>query len=163
MLISRFITVACTLMFITGLAGCGQSPPAASESQPAASDGEKVIRDKIAAESEGRIKLASFQKTNGQAAERNGVPAYTLEYSGEIEFLEDCKWAVDNPYMRGFRTVKLKPRVSELDYDPNRFLPGMEVKQGQREKISGKIFFEKTENGWRGNASHIAPAAGSAG
>lgn len=154
----RLHLVVCIILFIVALAGCGRS-------QPSAADGEKVIADKIASQSEGRIKLISFQKTNGQAAEVMGVSIYRLEYSAVIEFMEDGKWLIDDPLggaggHAGFHTAKFQPKVANGQFTWTNWVsdtqqPGTPLKRGQGERIGGVITFEKKENGWQDSALTI--------
>lgn len=58
---------------------------------PSTSDGKQAIENCIKAESEGRIRLTNFQKTNATKGELRGVKFYVMEYETEIEFTEDCK------------------------------------------------------------------------
>lgn len=144
----RNLQISATAIVAVLLIGC-------SGSQPSAGDGKRAVLDRIQNESEGRIKLVSFKKTNGQLGELMGVQFYSLEYQAEIEFTEDCKWVTKMFGLeKGFRTVKpvAEPRGGGFSW--NKFMdetqnPGNLVKQGHRETLSGKITFEKTEQGWR--------------
>jgi hypothetical protein len=126
------------------LAGCGKS-------QPSESDGEKIIRDKIAGQSEGHIKLVSFKKTNGQAKEEEGISKYNLEYQAEIEFDKDCVWQ----YMGGGYFILYK--IAELPSDWDGKFGGATMKRGQHVKLSGTVVFQKKENGWVGRDISGAP------
>lgn len=65
---------------------------ACSGGKPSAGDGRVTLQDRIRRESEGRIALLRFEKTNGQQDEVFDVPLYELQWTAEIEFREDCKW-----------------------------------------------------------------------
>jgi len=135
--ISKIILYFTVTMILALLLGCS--------SAPSASDGEKLLADTIQKQSKGLIKLASFNKTNGQSGEVMGVKIYSMEYEGEIEFLEDCFWG---GFLGGFEAVKPQPGYWG-DFG-NRMGGRSPAKKGQHEKIKGKIQFEKTEKGWRG-------------
>ena len=51
-----------------------------------------MIEGRIANESEGLIKLVSFEKMKGQSFEAMGVKGYRMEYKAKIEFVDDCVW-----------------------------------------------------------------------
>jgi general secretion pathway protein G len=131
-------SVFCALLSICAwLTGCSSSP--------SARDGERAIQDHIKNESEGRIKLVGFEKTNGQLGEIFGVKVYGMDFAADIEFLEDCKWVEAS-----FQTSKLTPlpqnSLSQLfDTLQN---PGKPVSKGQRTQLSGVVHFVKKENGW---------------
>ena len=123
-------------------------------SVPSSDDAKQIIQERINKDSGGRIKLVSFQKMNGQEGNLLGFKVYNLEYQMEIEFVEDCKWITGHSAALGgevgFRTSK--PKGSQEFWD--KFMddstnPGKLVKKGHKERISGSIAFEKTDNGWR--------------
>lgn len=122
-------------------------------SLPSESDGQRGLAARITAESEGRAKLASFSKTDGQSAQVNGVPIYSLEFEGTVEFTEECKWLRE--MFAGskleFKTRALKPKSpNELNnfFEASQF-PGVVVTRGAMVGIAGTVAFEKSENGWR--------------
>lgn len=132
--IMQFFTMT---MLLAVLVGCS--------STPSDSDGKKIVADTIQQQSKGLIKLVNFNKTNGQSGEVMGVKLYSMEYEGEIEFLENCYWG---GFLGGFEAVK--PQPGYWGEFGNRMGGRTPVKKGQHEKIKGKIQFEKTEKGWRG-------------
>jgi len=139
-------TVLLCLVLVTALLLIGCS------SVPSSDDAKGIIQERINKESEGRIKLVSFQKTNGQEAELFGVKVYQLNYQGEIEFLEDCKWEKGMAVNLGevhYRTVKAKPGAKDFWQNWDDQMHGRQImKKGHKEKISGYVVFEKTEKGW---------------
>lgn len=130
------LCLSITLLLVL-LVGCS--------STPSASDGEKILVDTIQKQSNGLIKLSSFKKTNGQSGEMMGVKLYSMEYDAEIEFQEDCYWG---GFLGGFEAIR--PNPGALGEVANRMGGRRPAKKGQHEKIKGKIQFEKTEKGWRG-------------
>ncbi len=122
-------------------------------STPSASNGEQAIQDRIKQESEGRIKLTEFQKTNGQQREVMGVKMYALEFDAQIEFTEDCKWITGMfGQQLSFRTSKPAAQ-KQTGFDWKTFReaadnPGTMVAKGQKVKISGVVRFVKKEKGW---------------
>ena len=140
------------LLFTLGvcavLSGCSGSP--------SASTGTQAIEDLIKKDSEGRIRLVQFRKTNGQLAEVMGMKAYILEYEAEVEFLEACKWNIRTfagaimDDQASFRTTKSTKRAgNELaKFTELVTNPGTEVSKGQKFKLVGAIQFEQKEKGW---------------
>ncbi len=135
--------LAAGLLFI--IAGCSSSP--------SQSDGKQAIENRIKEESQGRIKLTKFQKSNGAQGELMGFKIYALEFEAEIEFTENCKWVT------GFQGSQLSFRTAKAVAEPqsgfswNKFLentqsPGELVAQGQKIGVSGIVRFAKKENGW---------------
>lgn len=131
-----------TFSFCAFFSGCS--------SNPSPSDGQQAVQARINQDAQGRIKLNSFRKTNGQLAEVMGVKVYGLEFEAKIEFTENCKWLVGQVDRRiGFQTSKLPNQSNVLaQFSEDTLNPGSIVKQGQQIMISGVIHFEKKENGW---------------
>ena len=123
-------------IFLLALPGCS--------SGPSSSAAEEFLREKINKESQGRIKLVSFSKTNGQEAAPMGIPSYILHYEAEIEFLDDCKWGTaDGSGWRGdFKVFS----IGEVTFS---YPPFQKATKGSHTKVKGYVTFEKTEAGWR--------------
>jgi hypothetical protein len=127
---------------------------------PSASDGEKLIRNKINDQAGGRIKLVGFKKTNGQVMEAFGSRGYRMEWEGQIEFLSDCYWG---PFDGGgswsgdFYTVAGKPEHPDTmaSFLQPQYVGKKEVSKGQKIRVSGTLVFEKTEKGWRGQDGRL--------
>ena len=157
-----FLFLACLGAALSGCSG-----------PPSASDGRQAIEDRMKQQSQGRMRLVQFQKTNGELAEVMGVKVYTLEYETEIEFLEACKWNIitfagaimDDE--ASFRTTKSpdKPLNELAQLAESATNPGTEVSKGQKFKLVGAIRFEKKEKGWwvaGVKVNSITPLTGSA-
>ncbi len=116
-------------------------------STPSQSDAKQIIQQRIDKLSGGRIKLISFEKTNGQEGQLLGVKLYSLEYACVIEFLEDCKWI---PEFRTAKLTKSQDFWEKFREDLNNMgRQSRPVKKGEKAKVAGQIVFEKTEKGWR--------------
>jgi hypothetical protein len=74
---------------------------------------------------EGKAKLVSFRKVNARSAERLGVQFYEVEYEAVLDFLEDY------------------PQPGQIPLGPK-------GKKGETKQETGKLSFQKTENGWKG-------------
>jgi hypothetical protein len=123
---------------------------ASCSTTPSATTAKEIINGRIERQSNGRIKLISLQKTNGQMGELFGVKIYQLSYRGEIEFLEECFWVKGMDSAAGigpanFRTTTVREGLRDpLGALNNRVM----MKKGERSEISGVLSFEKTEKGW---------------
>jgi hypothetical protein len=140
-------TRAFTLLSHPCLVACllGCMPLVGCSGPPSEGVGRQVLEQRVRSQSNGKIKLVSFSKTNG-VDDKN---SYRLEYEAEIEFLSNGSW-----------TSGIDSGSFEFSADaaPGPNSPGAmfaltmgtrDVRQGQREKIKGMMIFEKTEKGWR--------------
>lgn len=119
-------------------------------SKPSEGDGNQAVKNQINQDSQGRIKLVGFHKTNGQMADINAVKVYNLEFDAEIEFTSDCKWITGGDMDLGFRTLPSADKTTGpfAQFIAGEVEAGVKVRQGQRVRVSGVIQFEKKENGW---------------
>ena len=124
------------------LFGCG--------GKPSLSDGRKQLEGQIQAQSNGLIRLVSFDKTNGVEQNMNGMNLYEMDYTAEIEFLGDCMWGSGGALGNGrsFEAVPGWPGGALDAFNPRYFLK-QKARKGERRKIEGKFMFQKTEQGWR--------------
>ena len=148
------VLIALALMFVVGL-----TVPDDVGAKPSASDGKREIQKQIDEESEGRIELLVFRKTNGQQREVFGRQIYVMEFEAEIQYTEMCR--ADFGYFGVFNSFKTIETPEGLDCScmgvgcpleaslQCSFLIGPEVEKGRRETISGTMTFEKMEKGWR--------------
>ena len=142
---SLSVSWALILPLIAMLTSCSSSPSGA--------DGERAIQEVIKKDSEGRIKLVKFQKTNGANGELRGFKMYALEFDAEIEFAEDCKWLTGTyGQSLSFRTSK-PVAAPKSGFSWNKFAddtqnPGELVTKGQKVLVSGVVSFVKKEKGW---------------
>jgi len=121
----------------------------ACSSTPSTSAAEEFIRDRIKQQSEDKIRLISFQKTNGQEMAPNGVPLYALEYEAEIEFLERCRWGTKNDFDGKWRgDFAVFPPRDEPGFFGGAFYPFGDAEKGSRTKVQAFVLFQKTEQGW---------------
>ncbi len=137
------------LLLAAVLSACGPGTPPVSEAKG-------WLEERIATESEGRMRLVAFDKTNGQRGKLAGIEMYFLEYEAVVGFTEDCKWLTSHAYSgkhETFETVQTVEQSGKKGYW-GKWLnitqtPGTEHKKGERASAAGKITFELTENGWR--------------
>lgn len=118
-------------------------------STPSTSAAEEFIRNRIKQESGDKIRLISFQKTNGQETTPNGVPSYTLEYEAEIEFLERCRWGTKNGFDGTWRgDFAVSPPEDAPGFNGGIFAPFRDAEKDSRTKVRAFVVFQKTEQGW---------------
>lgn len=133
------ITLALTLV------GCSRTP--------STSDARQKLENQIQQQSNGLIKLVSFEKTDGAMHEMMGMKAYEMSYAAEVEFLEDCLWSGGNNLMGwngSFYAQRGKPKppqeVFGRFFDLNQGLKP--ANKGERFRFTGHMNFQKTERGW---------------
>lgn len=109
---------------------------------------KEILETKIAGQSEGMVKLVDFEKTNGIKQSFNGMEFYTLEYSATVEFQQEV-WKECDPFQGCFGNFNFRnvaPRGMEAAV-----LSFKHFTTGSKVKTAGKMNFQKTEKGWRGN------------
>lgn len=126
------------------LCGCSHKPSAA--------DGRRKLENQIHQQSNGLVKLVSFEKTDGSMQEMMGMKTYAMSYAAEIEFVEDCLWSGGNNltgWDGSFRAQRGQaPQdggLMDVFYKTQGVKP---AKKGERFKFTGSMDFEKTERGW---------------
>lgn len=130
-------TLAVIALLLTGCSGA-----------PSESMGRKMIEHKIQSQSNGKINLVSFRKTNG-TGDNN---FYQVEYEAVIEFLANGAWvrgsSLDTSISFEFSIQQVgNTQMAQFVNDLN---GATNVRQGQHTTIKGVLRFEKTEKGWRG-------------
>lgn len=141
--------VVVQVLFVTG---CGPSRPT-----PAA--GEEALKAGIREERPNMLKLVNFQKADGQAREIQGVKVYVLDFTANVQVLDDqmcessnqsIKASVAGPALndgRGFR----------WDAFFNTAVSGRRmVYQGDQFKLVGQVTFERKESGWVAAGVHFS-------
>ncbi|MBS1873903.1 MAG: hypothetical protein JSU00_11875 [Acidobacteria bacterium] len=116
--------------------------------RPSPSAGSAQLEQQIHNQSNGLIKLVSFDKTNGVDQEMNGVKVYEMDWTAEIEFLGNCMWGAGPFGGDSFTAVPGWPGGGLDAFNP-RFFGKQRARKGQRQKIEGKFMFQKAEQGWR--------------
>jgi hypothetical protein len=117
------------------------------------SDARQKLENQIRQQSNGLIKLVSFEKTDGVMHEMMGMKAYEMSYSAEVEFLDDCIWSAGNNLMgwdgsfRAQRSQALPSGALNDFFDASQGLKP--AKKGEHFRFTGHLEFEKTERGWQ--------------
>ena len=108
-----------------------------------------ALSERIQRESNGLMRLAAFEKTNGIEIEFAGVKYYKIEYVATIEAVDDCLWSLGGSYWDGtFTTVRGQPRKGIEAFNPQVF-GKQPAKKGQLQRVTGETGLQKAENGWR--------------
>lgn len=100
------------------------------------------------------IRLVSFRKTNGIQREINGMKAYDMEFSAEIEFGEKCWWSDFGDSNGQTQFYVFRFPLNDADERAVRSMQAWAsrarvVEKGERRTIQGTFRFIQTENGLR--------------
>ena len=143
------------LQMLTGESIAAVTNPVENQSSPSESglpseeDGRNALAKKIHDESNGLIRLISFRKTDALEREFQGVRLYQLEYTAEIEFLENLMWNGEGPFWEGdYNAIRGQPQGALDSFNP-RFMGKAPAAKGQRKNVSSMLIFERTVRGWR--------------
>lgn len=123
------------------LAGCSGTPSEA--------EARRTLEDKIQKQSAGLIRLVSFQKTDGMTQEFAGMKGYHMEYTAEIEFLDDCMWSAGAFMWEGNFFAKRGHSTSGMAGFMDLSQGFKPARKGDRHRFSGSFDYVKTERGWR--------------
>lgn len=111
-----------------------------SASVPSESDGRKVLEN--VAQSKGVYRVNTFRKTNGVLSESGGT--YQFEFEADIE----CQ-KVNMP----------SSSSGVFNYTFNLIEPGSLNTNcgqvGEKQKLKDRLFFQRTEKGWRGTDGEL--------
>ena len=138
---NKMICSGYMLFLLPMLVGC-------SASSPTEDAAKKVVQEDISKENQERLIIVSFHKTDGQSSVVNGVPIYKMKFEGEVEVTVDCVGTLQSlrttaePMDTFITTPEGKKVIVQRDTRDR-------LKKGARQKFSGEIWFEKTENGWK--------------
>lgn len=123
------------------LVGCNSSSPV-----PGASEGRRIIEERIKKEANGLITLVSFEKTNGMETDVMGVKGYKLEYKAVLAFSDDCTWGGNALGWDGSFTARRGRRqlgvLDGLAFNNN-------GKKGENYAFTSSLELQRTERGWR--------------
>lgn len=126
---------------------------AGCSSRPTEAEGRKAVEDQINLLADGRIKLVSFQKTDGEIGVTKNqadmsVESYSLQFLGTIEPLHRCA-------LVPFKNLVGEFWIAEGDDDTlaafHRTDDAVIMNPGKPNNIDGTVIFEKSEKGWRVN------------
>jgi hypothetical protein len=107
-----------------------------SSGTPSEADAKQFFTEKLGTIKEGLAKIDSFKKTNGVKHVKDGAEEYTLDY--EMELVYPKGWNAQCVDTSHFHMECLQAQINQATRAV-----------GAREKMVGKLIFEKTEKGWR--------------
>ena len=113
---------------------CSTSPEAIAK---------KTYNDMVSKDSQGKLKLIDFEKTNGVKGSFFGKEIYELEYKATIDFVESC-WKDEGPTSANFQVKEKEPKGWDAWNHLYKYFD-----KGSKMTYNGKIALEKTDNGWR--------------
>ena len=131
------------LIVVTGcfVSGCSDKP---SESLA-----KEIFEKKVLYGGDGCIKVIKFTKTNGMDQNIMGAKLYEIDYDATIKVVEECY--LTSPDWKGISAVSVAKWAKE---DHSLFgvqmkpMWGVQTAVGVTRDISGKMYFQKSENGW---------------
>ena len=127
-------------------AGCGSRPPSAEAA-------EAAMRSTIDNGSEVRLRMVSFQKTDGRAMEVMGVKAYDIIFRADAEFVSNAMFSVGMPLVsEGSQITTSDYRAPAAGFSWDDFLSSSQgarrASKGDRLRLTGSVSFEARESGW---------------
>jgi hypothetical protein len=136
------LPLAFAVMAGLSIQSCGGLSNAPSESTARA-----AFEQQLHEHGNGLVRLVGFTKTNGVVREAGGVETYEMDFTAEVEFIEDADWRWKK--VRNDRLV-----LSAIPHNPRDFVGrsafGMKsAKKGERVGFAHTMKFERTEKGWR--------------
>lgn len=130
--------------------GNNTNSPQINETDERIAKASATFENQVNSESNGRIRLENFTKTDGYEAEISGAKYYTLEFDAIIVIEKESWKAYDliDGYWSNFYVKSSSKKKSAFEPDLTRF------EAGSRIDLSGEYHFMKTENGWRVNGDY---------
>lgn len=109
---------------------------------------EKDLSERIQKESDGRLELISFEKTNAADREFMGQKSYVIEFKAKLRVIEDCFMYVNNSgvgsYFKSFTTFEQEP--NSIAHPMMRMV---KAEKGTEVDFSDVITYAQTEEGWK--------------
>lgn len=114
---------------------------------PLVADVRHVLEQQMHEQSGGVIRLLSFEKTNGIERDLMGTRGYQIDYTAEVEFLEDCAWVAGGKWFgQNFAVIRERSRATSQMME----LYDLEwVNKGSRRRFASSVMLERAEHGWR--------------
>lgn len=130
------------LIFLVIISGCS--------TKPSDKDGRQVLENLLEEQTKGKVKLVDFKKLNAEEGELMGVKLYGIEFEAEVEFLEECYYRVREEFLDGITPGIVIDKPMRFGWGEVNMFGLKKAHPSMREKLSGKLLFEKTEKGWKG-------------
>ena len=143
------------LLKVSGLAmlaattACGTADPGQSEGRAAL---EIHVQDELQG---APFNITSYEKTNGQSAELNGVQGYTLFFAATVEYPEGYRTECLKQH-QGMEGFSIGMRCSQdFQFNDTAFRPDY---AGGSVQLNGTTSFSLTENGWMAERTQVSVA-----
>lgn len=137
------------ILIVLGLACLAALVLIPATEPPSQTEAEAIILKAIEEQSQGLVRLVSFDKTDDRPSVERGRKVHRVMFQGEIEFTEDCLWGTkwDDFWWGKFTASKLPAGgvPQEMTYSVR------PVKQGDRIRFTGAILFERGNGKWTGH------------
>jgi hypothetical protein len=124
------------------LVGCSDSSSSDSLNEIA----QGVLDTQIHTQSQGKIHLTSFKKTNGQDMEAMGVKMREIQFEATIEFAASGNWQTGGGGFSSCLSYGFVPGTKPLMFPYSR--EAILVSAGSHMTIHGTMQGHKTDNGW---------------
>jgi hypothetical protein len=119
----------------------------------------------IQSESDDRIKLIDFMKTDGQWRAVDGVDVYTFEFRAVMEAQDDCWWKLGQIrtmavyYQKDGAWWRSGTNLSQArsSYNPGRDPDVNHLVKGEKLTINGSLTVERKDSGWHARAQICEP------
>ena len=136
--IISLVSTSILFLFSFFISGCS-NPPSSSL-------GEDSLQKIVSEQSENKINVEFFEKTNGIEREIAGQKIYTMEYSAKIHF-QKSGWKSGDAFVGYFNSFSLTDQ--HPDGWDNFAKKWIYFEKNAIVELTGEIIFEATENGWR--------------
>ena len=161
------LTAGCSRQAITNTPQSELTPSAESDTgPPAVSSAQTILAGMIQTESDDRIKLIDFMKTDGQSKTVDGVDVYTFEFQAVMEAQDECWWKLgqirtmavyyqkDGAWWRGGTNLS----QARSSYNPGGDPDVNHLRKGEKLTFNGSLTLERTESGWHERARVCEPS-----
>lgn len=140
-------------MIFGSLALCLVTTVGCGSGSPSPDSGREALAAKLDMGSTARLRLLTFQKTDGRAMEFRGVKAYEMIFASEAEFVSNAMFSGGSPFAsQGSEIVTAEYREPSPGFSWDSFLAGSQgfrpAMKGDRLHLAGSVTYEQRESGW---------------
>ena len=162
------LTAGCSRQAITNTPQSERTPSADSDtghSSSSVSSAQTILAGLIQTDSDDRMQLIDFKKTDAQSKTVSGVDVYTFEFQAVMEAQDECWWKLgqistmavyyqkDGAWWR-HRTNLSQERGS---YNPGGDPDLNHLRKGEKFTMNGSLTLEPKESGWHARAQVCEP------
>jgi hypothetical protein len=162
------LTAGCSHQAITNTTQSERAPSADSDtshSPPSISSAQTILAGLIQTESDDRMKLIGFKKSDGQSKTVDGIDVYRFEFEAVMEAQDECWWKLgqihtmaiyyqrDGAWWRGGTNLS----QARSTYNPGGDADLNHLRKGEKLTINGSLTLERKESGWHARAQVCEP------